>query len=97
MRLTMELTKLIDTAMRSGDSKMIAKSEGLVAEAFDYLKEHDEHKYHCYVSMKNNFHPQSRFAVYIAWICIHYHYHSQNYLNTIQSPAQTGCYQVLCG
>ena len=45
----MELTKLIDTAMRSGDSKIIAKSEGLVAEAFDYLKEHAEHKYHCYV------------------------------------------------
>jgi hypothetical protein len=45
----MELTKLIDTAMRGGDSKVIAESEELVEKAFDYLKEHDEQYYHCLV------------------------------------------------
>lgn len=45
----MELTKLIDTAMKSGDSKIIAASEELVTEAFDFLKAHDESKYKCLV------------------------------------------------
>lgn len=45
----MELKKLLETAMKSGDEKMIAKSEGLVFEAMDYVKEHDPHKYECIV------------------------------------------------
>lgn len=41
----MELGKLIETAMKSSDSKMIAKSESLVMGAFDFMREHDIHKY----------------------------------------------------
>lgn len=41
----MELKKLLETAMKSGDEKMIAKSEGLVFEAFDFVQAHDPHKY----------------------------------------------------
>lgn len=41
----MELEKLIETAMKSGDSKVIAKSESLVMEALEFVKEHDSHKY----------------------------------------------------
>ena len=45
----MELIKLIETAMKGSDSKVIAKSEELVADAFDFLKEHDARKYDCLV------------------------------------------------
>lgn len=41
----MELVKLIETAMRGNDSKVIASSEKVVKEAFDHLRECDEQKY----------------------------------------------------
>lgn len=45
----MELVKLIETAMRGSDSKVIAEAEEIVAKAFNHLKECDEHEYECLV------------------------------------------------
>ena len=44
----MELVKLIETAMKSGDAKVVARSESLVSEILDHIKVQDPKKYDCY-------------------------------------------------
>lgn len=44
----MELVKLIETAMRGSDEKVIKKSEEIVSHAFEHLKECDPSKYEHY-------------------------------------------------